>query len=114
MLKNLWNSEAGFVISAELALVLTIGVIGVIVGLSHVANAVNNELDDVAKAIGSLNQSYNFTGYKCCPCSTANGSGSTSATAGSVFVDQTDTCDGDNTDCTDVTTCAAAAEVPKT
>ena len=51
MLKNFWNDENGFVISAELVLVLTIAVIGVIVGLSHVAMAVNQELTDVANAI---------------------------------------------------------------
>ena len=64
MLKNFWNNEAGFVISAELTLVLTIAVIGIIVGLSHVAMAVNEELSDVAQAIGSLNQSFSFTGFQ--------------------------------------------------
>ena len=109
MLKNLWNNEAGFIISAELTLVLTIAVIGIIVGLSHVAVAVNEELDDISKAIGSLNQGFNFTGFKCCPCAT----GTTSATNGSAFLDQTDTCDGTCDDCTDVATCLTAHEVIK-
>lgn len=108
MLKNLWNNEAGFVISAELALVLTIAVIGMVVGLSHVAMAVNQELTDVAAAIGSLNQSYSFTGYKCCPCQSG---GLSSSTPGSRFLDQTDTCD--NSSCTDVATCIADPEAPK-
>ena len=108
MLKNLWNNEAGFVISAELALVLTIAVIGMVVGLSHVAMAVNQELNDVAQAIGSLNQSFSFTGFKCCPCQSG---GVSAASAGSRFLDTTDTCD--NGTCTDVATCIADPEAPK-
>ena len=56
MLNQLWNDEAGFVISAELVLVLTIAVLAMIVGLSEVAVAVNTELNDISNAIGSLNQ----------------------------------------------------------
>jgi hypothetical protein len=105
MLKNLWNNEAGFIISAELALVLTIGVIGMVVGLSHVAMAVNQELTDVACAIGSLNQSYSFTGYTCCPCKNNTAS---SYTAGSSYNDVKDICDCGT--CTDVATCEASPE----
>ena len=102
MLRKLINNEAGFVISAELTLVLTIAVIGVIVGLSHVAMAVNQELTDVAEAIGALNQSYSFTGFRCCtPCT---------QTPGSCFVDNTDLCDNSQNSCTDITTCTCAAE----
>ena len=93
-MKNLWNDECGMIISAELVLVLTICVIGVIVGLSHVVMAVNQELSDVAGAIGALDQSFNFTGYQCCK---KNGV-YTSATAGSWNVDGTDDCDC-NTSC---------------
>ena len=88
MLKNFCNDENGFIISAELVLVLTICVIGVIVGLSHVAMAVNEELHDIAAAIGSLDQTYWFNGYKCCKVSEI-----TSATAGSRFNDGADHCD---------------------
>jgi len=44
----------GVIISAELVLVMTIGVIGLTVGLSEVAHAVVQELNDVGDAIGSL------------------------------------------------------------
>ena len=63
MLRQLFNDEGGAIISAELVLVLTILVIGVIVGLSEVAVAVNTELNDVSNAIGSLDQSFFFTGF---------------------------------------------------
>ena len=63
MLKKFWNDESGVIISAELVLVLTIAVLAMIVGLSEVAVAVNTELNDISNAIGSLNQSFAFTGF---------------------------------------------------
>ena len=91
--KPRWNEfikdETGVILSAELVLILTIVVIGVVVGLSHVALAVNQELTDIACAIGALNQSYSFTGFHCC---VKNG-GFTSFTAGSAFTDWPDVCD---------------------
>ena len=63
IVRRLYNDEAGFVISAELVLVLTIAVLAMIVGLSEVAVAVNTELNDVSNAIGALNQTYAFTGF---------------------------------------------------
>ena len=97
MLKNFWNNEAGFIISAELTLVLTIAVIGMVVGLSHVAMAINQELSDIGQAIGSLNQSYSFVGYRCCRISHCDGY--TSSVAGSSFRDRGDTCDCDDSSC---------------
>jgi hypothetical protein len=60
MLRKLWNDDAGFIISAELVLVATILVIGMIVGLVMVRNQVVQELADVALAIGSISQSYAY------------------------------------------------------
>ena len=62
MLKRLWNDDGGATISAELALVGTILVIGVIVGLSAVQDAVNTELADLGQAIGEIDQSYTHGG----------------------------------------------------
>jgi hypothetical protein len=65
MLRKLWADEAGFVISAELVLVATILVIGLIVGMVSVRNQVVEEMVDVGQAIGNLSQSYAFGGiYK--------------------------------------------------
>jgi len=47
MLRTLLNDEAGFIVSAELVLVATILVIGMIVGLSEVQHAVVQELGDL-------------------------------------------------------------------
>ncbi|KAA0133555.1 MULTISPECIES: hypothetical protein [Gimesia] len=99
MMNQFWNDEAGFVISAELVLVLTIAVLAMIVGLSEVAVAVNTELNDISNAIGALNQSYAYTGFA----GTGSGGGkSKSFYAGSTFSDATDDCDL-NTTCDLVT-----------
>lgn len=55
---SLINDEAGFIVSAELVLVATVGVLAMIVGLSEVAINVNNELEDIGSAFGAVNQTY--------------------------------------------------------
>ncbi len=57
-LKAFWNDDNGFVVSAELVLVSTICVIALVVGLTQVSRAINNELNDVAAAYSNINQSY--------------------------------------------------------
>lgn len=95
MLRQLLRDEAGAVVSAELVLVLTILVIGVIVGLSEVAVAVNTELNDISNAIGALDQSYFVTGFKGAG---AGGQGKQkSGVAGSRFSDAHDDCDNNVT-----------------
>lgn len=88
MLRPLLQDEAGFIVSAELVLVATILVIGLIVGLSEVQHAVNAELNDVADAIGSLNQSFCTSGFTKC-----DRNGVHAFTRGSDFVDVVDDCD---------------------
>ncbi len=91
MLRKLFNDECGAVISAELVLVLTILVIGVIVGLSEVAVAVNTELNDISNAIGSLDQSFFFTGFHA-----GVQAKQKSATGGSMWNDAHDDCDNNS------------------
>ncbi|MEW4526441.1 MAG: branched-chain amino acid aminotransferase [Maioricimonas sp. JB045] len=81
--ESLWNDEAGFIVSAELVLVATIVVLGLIVGLSEVSIAINEELEDVGSAFGSINQSYAFSGAAGCK----------GAFGGSYFEDSYDMCD---------------------
>ena len=83
LIKRLWNDEAGFVVSAELILISTIAVLGLIVALDTVRNAVTSELSDVAGAIQDVNQSYEW----------AQVTGHSAVVAGSFFVDDTDFCD---------------------
>jgi hypothetical protein len=98
MLLQLWFDESGFIISAELVMVATILVIGLIVGLSEVQHAVVGELNDVADAIGSANQSYGYSGFAkrdgWWGWGGGWGGGRVHAwTVGSTFVDVTDACD---------------------
>lgn len=86
VLNALWNDEAGFVVSAELVLIATIVVLSLVVGLSEVANGVNEELEDVGSAVGSINQTLRYSGF----------SGHKGSIAGSYFEDGPDFCDGQN------------------
>ncbi|MFM7057694.1 MAG: hypothetical protein ACKO2P_12315 [Planctomycetota bacterium] len=60
-MKNLMLSfvrgEEGFILSTEAVLVGTIAIIGMILGLVAVRNAVVLELQDFSVAVGALNQS---------------------------------------------------------
>ncbi len=85
-LNCLWKDEAGFVVSAELVLISTIVVLSLVVGLSEVANGVNEELEDVGSAVGSMNQTMRYSGF----------TGHKGAIAGSSFNDGPDFCDGQN------------------
>jgi len=86
--------ESGFIISAELVLVGTLLVIGLVVGMVEIQNSLNAELNDVADAIGSLNQSYTFSGMS----SQKKNGGFKGKIAGSSFNDTRDECDNNQCD----------------
>lgn len=90
MLTRLYRDEVGFIISAELVLVASLLVIGLIVGLSEIQHALVAELNDVSDAIGNVNQSYHYSGF-----SKAKAGGVAAYTRGSRFVDTADECDND-------------------
>jgi hypothetical protein len=66
-------------------------VIGLIVGLDAVQNAVVTELSDIASAIGASNQSYFYDGWQ-----QLGSSMTLASTAGSSFADQLDAGDATN------------------
>jgi hypothetical protein len=80
---QLANDEAGFIVSAELVLVATIGVLSMIVGL---AGNVNQELEDLGSAFGSINQSFEYSLPRSCGKAHMHGSS---------FYDTADFCDDD-------------------
>ena len=82
---QLYADEAGFIVSAELVLIATIAVLSMIVGLSEVANNINQELEDVGSAFGSIQQSYEFDGSR----------GHEGSHHGSGFRDTPDFCTGE-------------------
>ncbi len=82
----LLNDEAGFIVSAELVLISSVCVLSMVVGLSEVANGINQELEDIGSAFGSVNQSYRYQGL------TGHGGSS----GGGCFQDGVDFCDSPN------------------
>jgi len=71
ILGQLWSDEQGSVLSAEVATVATIAVLGATAGLSTVTTAINGELLESAHAFRSLNQSYSVRGFASCRAYTA-------------------------------------------
>ena len=94
MMKNFWKDDCGALASAEIVLIGTILVIGVIAGLTSLRDAVVTELADLAGAIAALNQSYSYNGVQAHHV----------ITYGSAFDDKVDYCDledgvGSNSKC---------------
>ena len=84
LMSQLWNDEAGFVISSELIFVATLLVIGMITGLTTIRDQVLGELGDVADAVSEFDQSYSISAV------TAHAS----STSGAIFADGEDFCEG--------------------
>ncbi len=90
-MKKQQKKEAGFIVSAELVLIATILVIGLIVGMVVIRDAVTAEMHDVAEAIGAVDQSYSYAGI-----TALDGAGSILAiVAGSEWNDGVDFTAGD-------------------
>ena len=109
LVQRLWSDEAGFIVSTELALIATILVIGMVVGLTSIRDQVVQELADIAGMVSQLNQSYSFSAI----------TGHHSSTAGSYGTDNVDSCDqicgdvgGNGAVCVDVCNVAATHESP--
>jgi hypothetical protein len=104
MLRNFWNDESGFIVSSELVLIATICVIGLIVGLVEIQFAVVGELNDVSDAIGSINQSFNWSGITSFKNVTVGSTPIKAQTFGSFFIDTIDECDNNQ--------CSLGCDVP--
>ncbi len=121
--RALIHDDHGFIISAELVVISTLLVVGLVTGLQYIQAAVVGEMQDVGSAISSLNQSYSYTGkHGCCHW----GHGFSSWTGGSCFADTVDephapvdfACLDNNVGCQNValtgvtTPCEEACDVP--
>ncbi|WP_148862809.1 hypothetical protein [Marinobacter fonticola] len=82
------KKQAGFVLTTELVLLSTVMVIGLVAGMVTMRDALTAEMEDVAEAIGHLDQTYAFNGI-------VNGE-KTAAVEGSVYGDATDSLAGDD------------------
>lgn len=83
--KRFWYEEDGAIVVSEITLVLTVLVVGLIVGLTTLRDSLVAELADTAAAIGSINQSYSFGGI----------SVNDTLVIASVFLDNIDFCEAD-------------------
>ena len=83
ILARLWTDDCGAVVSAEIMLVGTVLVLGMIVGLKSVRDSVVTELADVAQAFANVNQSYSYSGVP----------GHAAFSGGGSFGDAADFCD---------------------
>jgi len=84
MLRRIWVEDAGFVVSAELVLIATVLVIGMLVGLVTIRDQVLQELADTAASVAQANQSFSYSGL----------TGHASSSAGTIFDDSADFCQG--------------------
>ena len=81
------KKQGGFIMTTELVLLVTTMVVGMIVGLVTMRDSVVAEMEDVAEAVGALDQSYAYNGLR--------ESNSGSAVSGSQFLDNQDLNAGD-------------------
>jgi hypothetical protein len=91
-MKSLWNDEAGVILSAELVLIGTILVLGMIVGLVELQFAIVAELSDLSSAFGNLDQSYQHAGFA----SYKKYGGVKARVHGASYSDRPDACDCDH------------------
>jgi Flp pilus assembly pilin Flp len=92
MLKNFINDESGVILSAELVLVGTILVLGMIVGLVELQCSIIGELSDLSSALGNVDQSFSTSGF----ISYKASGGVKSRTYGASYYDNVDVCDCDS------------------
>ena len=64
LLKALRQDEHGVILSAEIVIIGSLLVIGLITGLTCLQKSVNGELQDLAGAIGALDQTYSFSAHR--------------------------------------------------
>jgi Flp pilus assembly pilin Flp len=70
LLAKHWKDDGGALIATEYLFVATVLVIGTVVGLTAVRNAVNAELTELANAILALSQGYVISGQSGCGAAT--------------------------------------------
>ncbi|MDG1897255.1 MAG: hypothetical protein P8J37_20355 [Fuerstiella sp.] len=108
MLKMFWKDEEGVILSAEIVLLGTILVLGMIVGLVEIQSAVVAEMSDLGDAIGNMDQSYQVPGIvsfkhgnSCGAIGVCGSCGIKAATHGASYSDRPDLCD-----CNSIIVCA--------
>lgn len=81
-MRKIQRKQEGFIVTVELLFIITILVIGLVVGWVQIRNATIAELADTAEAIGALDQGYSFPG--------TSDAIALASTQGSEFIDAAD------------------------
>lgn len=89
------NRQGGFIISLELVFLATIIVAAVAIGATSLGAKLVGEMSDVGTAVGSLNQSYTFTGLAVGHPADPNHPIDIATVSGSTYGDTLDFCDND-------------------
>jgi hypothetical protein len=72
---QLIRDESGVVITAEIIIIATVGLLSLIAGWNAVSNALAFELGDIANSVGSLDQSFSYRGLNAGAHANCSGSG---------------------------------------
>jgi Flp pilus assembly pilin Flp len=70
MMRKLWSDDQGALIATEYLFIGTILVIGIVVGLTNLRDAVNAELTELGNAILALSQGFTISGASAAASST--------------------------------------------
>ena len=97
-MRKLFNDEVGAVVSSELVLVLTIAVLGMVVGLTAVRDSISQEMVDLSDAFGATQQTFNVAGIS----KTKLAGKAHAAISGFGYADNADDCDCKGLTITDV------------
>lgn len=89
---RLLKDECGFIISAELILVVTLLIISAGVGFAVVKDSLATELNDISNAMGTFDQSFTINSLQA-PIAGGGGAGFHSECSGFGFDDSSDQCD---------------------
>jgi len=87
LMRQLWQDEAGVIVSSEIILIMLLLVFGLIAGMVSLRDGVAQELGDTSLMVNSLNQSYEFAGHTF---TIEEGGTLTASTPSSTFVDLED------------------------
>jgi len=72
---RLLHDEAGVIVTPEIIIITTVGLLSLIAGWNAVSQSLAFELADVANSVGSLNQSYSYRGLRAGRHATCGGGG---------------------------------------
>lgn len=90
-----WSDESGVLVSAEIVLLCTIVVLGLVVGLVEFQSSIVAELEDLASAFGNFDQSYKTSGFVSIGSGRFVGRAVIARTFGAAYADLPDNCDCD-------------------